>query len=137
VIDGQGGGIGSLIIKRIKEEFHEQVELIAVGTNAIATAAMMKANANKGASGENAVIWNTSRADVIIGPLSIVLAQGMLGEVTPAMAAAVSASPARKILLPHNQENAFLVGFNNEPLPHLVEYIVKNFLKEIMDNVRS
>jgi hypothetical protein len=137
VIDGQGGGIGSLIIKRLREEFREQIELIALGTNAIATAAMMKANANRGASGENAVIWNAAQADVIIGPLSIVMAQGMLGEVTPAMATAVSSSPARKILLPHNQENAFLVGLSDEPLPHLVEYIVKNFLKEITGNVRS
>jgi hypothetical protein len=137
VIDGQGGGIGSLIIKRIKEEFREQAELIALGTNAIATASMMKAGANKGASGENAVIWNAAQADVIIGPLSMVMAQGMLGEVTPAMAQAVSCAPARKVLLPHNQENAQVVGTSNEPLPHLVDYIVKIYLKEIMENVRS
>jgi hypothetical protein len=137
VIDGQGGGMGSLIIKRIKEEFLERVEMIALGTNAIATANMMKANANKGASGENAVIWNAAQADVIIGPLSIVMAQGMLGEVTPAMAQAVSSSPARKFLLPHNQENTRIAGVNNEPLPHLVDYIVKIYLKEIVENVRS
>ena len=137
VIDGQGGGIGSLIIKRIKEEYGPQVELLALGSNAIAATQMMKSGANKGASGENAIIWNAGRVDVIIGSLSIVLANGMLGEITPAMAAAVASAPACKILLPLNQEDVEIVGTARDPLPHLVEHIVKNSLKEILHNVRS
>jgi hypothetical protein len=129
VIDGQGGGIGSLIIKRLKEEYWEQVEILALGANAIATAQMMKANANRGATGENAIIWSVKKADIIIGPLSIVLANAMMGEITPAIAAAVASADAIKFLLPLNQENVQIVGLAPEPLPHLVERIVKECMK--------
>jgi len=105
-IDGQGGGIGSLIIKKLKEEFGDALDITALGTNSTATSAMMKARANRGATGENAIIWNTGRVDAIIGPLSIVLANGMLGELTPAMVAAIASSAAKKFLIPLNQENA-------------------------------
>ena len=94
VIDGMGGGIGNALIKKIKAAFQEQVEIIALGTNAIATAQMMKAGANKGASGENAVIVTVREVDVIIGPISILLADSMMGEMTAAMAAAL------KLILP-------------------------------------
>ncbi|GAB4484585.1 MAG: DUF3842 family protein [Thermodesulfovibrionales bacterium] len=130
VVDGQGGGIGSLIVKRLKEEFSDSVEVLALGTNAAATTAMMKSRANKGATGENAIVWNAAKADLIIGPLSIALPNAMLGEVTAAMAAAVVASPAKKILLPLNQEGAEIVGEHREPLPHLIELII-NRIKEI------
>ncbi|MCA1989281.1 MAG: DUF3842 family protein [Desulfarculus sp.] len=135
VIDGQGGGIGGVIIRRLKEEFGEQVEVLALGTNAIATAQMMKAHANRGATGENAIIWTIQQADVIIGPIGIVLANAMMGEVTPAVAAAVASCPARKFLLPLTQENVEVVGVTHEPLPHQVDQIVKIRLKELMDNV--
>jgi NAD(P)-dependent dehydrogenase (short-subunit alcohol dehydrogenase family) len=92
VIDGQGGGIGAAIIKRLKEVYQEQHEVIALGTNAVATAQMMKARANRGASGENAIVRTVARVDVIMGPLSIVLANSMMGELTPRMAEAVSSS---------------------------------------------
>jgi len=135
VIDGQGGGIGGVIIRRLKEEFGETVEVLALGTNAIATAQMMKAHANRGATGENAIIWTIQQADVIIGPIGIVLANAMMGEVTPAVAAAVASCPARKFLLPLTQENVEVVGVTHEPLPHQVDQIVKIRLKELMDNV--
>ncbi len=135
VIDGQGGGIGGVIIRRLKEEFGEQIEVLALGTNAIATAQMMKAHANRGATGENAIIWTIQQADVIIGPIGIVLANAMMGEVTPAVAAAVASCPARKFLLPLTQENVEVVGVTHEPLPHQVDQIVKIRLKELMDNV--
>jgi len=77
VIDGQGGGIGSLMVKRLKEEFSDKIEVIALGTNAAATTAMMKSRANKGATGENAIIWNSAKVDMIVGPLSIVLPNAM------------------------------------------------------------
>ncbi len=125
VIDGQGGGIGSLIVKRIRETFGDEIEVMALGTNSTATTAMMKARANKGATGENAIVFNASRVDIIIGPISIVLANGMLGELTPRMAEAISSSPARKILLPLNQEGVEIVGLQYEPLPHLVEKVIE------------
>jgi hypothetical protein len=135
VIDGQGGGIGNLVVKRLREEFGDGIEIIALGTNAVATTAMMKSRANKGATGENAIVWNSGRVDMIIGPLSIALPDAMLGEVTAKMASAVVSSGARRILLPLNQEGVDIVGVNREPLPHLVDMMIAK-IKET-ENVRS
>lgn len=129
VIDGQGGGIGNLIVKRLREEFRDTVEIIALGTNAAATSAMMKSRANKGATGENAIVWNSGRVDLIVGPLSIVLPNAMLGEVTAKMASAIVSSEAKTVLLPLNQEGVEIVGVNKEPLPHLIE-MMGNIIKE-------
>ncbi len=134
VVDGQGGGIGSLIVKRLREEFGDSINITALGTNAVATMAMMKSGADKGASGENALSWNTGKVDIITGPISIILPNAMLGELTPAMAEAVSSSPARKILVPLSQENVDIIGITREPLPHLVEELIEN-LKEAIKNV--
>jgi hypothetical protein len=125
VIDGQGGGIGSLVVKRLREEFSEGVEIIALGTNSAATSAMVRARANKGATGENAIIWNSVRVDILVGPLSIMVANGMLGEVTPGMSEAISSSQARKFLLPLNQEGIEIIGVEREPLPHLIEKVIE------------
>lgn len=125
VIDGQGGGIGSLIVKGLRKALSDSVEITALGTNAVATTAMMKAGADKGASGENAIIWNSGKADVIAGSVSIALPNAMLGELTPRMAEAVTSSPARKMLLPLNQEQVDIIGMPKEPLPHLVEALVQ------------
>ncbi|TAN38291.1 MAG: DUF3842 family protein [Nitrospirae bacterium] len=124
VVDGQGGGIGTLIVKRLKEEFRDGIEIIALGTNAAATTSMMKSRANKGATGENAIIWNASRVDIIVGPLSIMLPDAMLGEVTARMASALVSSTALKILLPLNQEGVEMIGISREPLPHLIEHML-------------
>jgi len=129
VIDGQGGGIGSLIVKRLREEFGEAIEIIALGTNAAATTAMMKSRANKGATGENAIVWNAARVDLITGPLSIAFPDAMLGEVTARMASAVVSSTAKVMLLPMNQEGIEIAGVQREPLPHLIEALI-NRLKE-------
>ena len=133
VIDGQGGGIGSTVVKRLKEEFAERIEIIALGTNSIATAAMMKARANRGATGENAIVRMAPQADYIIGPISIVMANAMMGELTPLMAEAISYSPASKILLPLSQEKVSIVGVTPQPLPHLVEELILKELKERID----
>lgn len=135
VIDGQGGGIGAALIKRLKEVYREEHEVIALGTNAVATAQMMKARANRGASGENAIVRTVAGVDVIMGPLSIVLANSMMGELTPRMAEAVSSSPAPKLLLPLTQEKVEIAGLVPEPLPHLVEKLVSERLKEYMNHV--
>jgi NAD(P)-dependent dehydrogenase (short-subunit alcohol dehydrogenase family) len=134
VVDGQGGGIGSAVIKRLREEFGESVQIIALGTNSIATAQMIKARANKGATGENAIIQTASKMDVIVGPIGIVLAQAMMGEVSPAIAQAVAECPALKLLIPLSQENVEIMGFVSEPLPHLVDKVIQR-LKEVQQNV--
>jgi hypothetical protein len=128
VIDGQGGGIGSTLIKKIKEHFGETVEIVALGTNAIATAQMLKSRANRGASGENAIVRTVFQADVVIGTLGIMLAHAMMGEVTPKIAEAVSACPAIKLILPISQENVDVIGVSHEPLPHLVDGLVVDHL---------
>jgi len=130
VIDGQGGGIGSLIVKRLRDEFGDAVEILALGTNAAATTAMMKSRANKGATGENAIVWNAGRVDLITGPLSIVLPNAMLGELTPKMAEAIVSSNIKKILLPLNQEGINVTGVEKEPLPHMVEKLIERIRKE-------
>ncbi len=131
VIDGQGGGIGSLITKKLREEFGETIEIIALGTNSTATAAMMKARANKGATGENAIVINVPKMDIITGSLSIALSQAMLGELTLKMAEAICLSDAKKILLPINQEAVEIIGIVKEPLPHLIEKLIQR-IKEVI-----
>ena len=134
VIDGQGGGIGATLIKYLKGAFGENVELIALGTNAIATAQMLKAGANKGASGENAICRTVMLSEYLVGPIAVSWANAMLGEVTPKMAEAITSSPALKFFLPLSQENAKVVGVTNEPLPHLVQEVVEQ-MKEVINNV--
>lgn len=109
VIDGQGGKMGKLLVEQIKNQWTEW-EVIAVGTNSIATAAMLKAGADAGATGENPVIVQARDADVILGPIGIVIANALMGEVTPAMAMAVGASKAHKILLPVNKCSVTIAG---------------------------
>ena len=135
VIDGQGGGIGATIIKYLKAAHGERVELIALGTNAIAASQMLRAGANRCASGENAICHTTGRVDCIIGPVSITWANAMLGEVTPTMAAAVTTSRAFKLLLPLFQERAEIIGVVSEPLPHLVQDLVEKRLTEVLNHV--
>lgn len=134
VIDGQGGGIGAIIVKYLKELFGEEVELIGLGTNAIAAAQMLKAGANKGASGENAICRTVKATDLIVGPISVGWANAMLGEVTPKMAEAVASSSAMKIFIPLSQENIELVGTLDEPLPHMVQAAVER-IKEVIKDV--
>jgi hypothetical protein len=135
VVDGQGGGIGATVIKRLKEIYQEDHEVIALGTNAIATTQMLKARANRGATGENAIIQTVQTADIIIGPIAIILANSMMGELTPRMAEAIASTDALKLLLPLTQERIEIAGLKPEPLPHLVDYIVNIRLKEIFQHV--
>ena len=134
VIDGQGGGIGATIIKGIRQLMGQEVEILALGTNSAATTRMMKAGANKGATGENAIAQSSERVDLIIGPIGIIMANAMMGEVSPAVATAVTTSRAVKILIPLTQENVILVGASEEPLPHLVDQAVKK-IKEMYQHV--
>lgn len=124
VVDGQGGGIGATIIKQVRDTIGLEPEVLAFGTNSIATSRMLKAGANKGATGENAIIRSIPEADMIIGPLAVIMANSMMGELTPGMAEAISSSKAMKILIPLTQENIRVIGVIDEPLPHLVDQAV-------------
>jgi len=135
VIDGQGGGIGATIIKALKNKYTETIEILALGTNAIATSQMLKAGANRGATGENPVIRTVAIADLVLGPVAITWPNAMMGEVTPRMAEAITSSRAPKVLIPLHQESIFLVGASREPLPHLVEDMVDDHVKEVMKDV--
>lgn len=109
VVDGQGGGMGRQLIESIKKAF-PSVDITAAGTNGMATQAMLKAGADHGATGENAVVVGCRTADIIIGPVGIVIADSLWGDITPVMAAAIGQSRALRILLPMNQCNNWIAG---------------------------
>jgi hypothetical protein len=134
VIDGQGASIGSSIIRKIRQIYGEKVEIWALGTNAIATGQMLRAGANKGATGESAVSYSAGEVDVIVGPLSILVSNSMMGEMTPAMAVAVGNSSAIKLLLPLSTEPVTVVGVVSDPLPHLVDKLVNEYLSGIVSH---
>ena len=123
VIDGQGGQLGSQLIKAILTNFRE-AKVIAVGTNAIATAAMLKAGAHQASTGENPVVVACRKADVIIGPIGIVIADAMFGEVTPKMAMAVGQADAARILLPVNKCDNRVAGVPELNMSTLIEDVI-------------
>ncbi len=125
VVDGLGGGIGAHVVERLRKAVPEDTEIIALGTNAIATSNMMKAGANKGASGENAIRQTAPLLDVIAGGIAIIQPHSMLGEMTPAMAEAIVASRARKVVMPLKSTGVEVVGLREEPIPHLIEELAK------------
>lgn len=120
VVDGQGGRLGKQLVKEARERF-PQLSLMAVGTNSMATESMLKAGADRAATGENAVVVACRKADVIIGPIGIVIADALLGEVTPAMAKAVGQSDAVRILLPSDKCDTFIAGVGSTGMSALVE----------------
>ena len=121
VIDGQGGGVGKALVEGLRSGFGREIHIIALGSNSIATSQMMKAGADEGATGENAVATNAGRVDVIMGALGILSADAMLGEITPAMAAAVGRSDAEKILIPLNRCNLTVAGIKEMSFSEYVE----------------
>jgi len=132
VVDGQGGGIGKYIIQRLREELPRSVEIIALGTNALATANMLKAGANDCASGDAAIMFMVCRVDIIVGSVAILAANAFLGELTPAAANAVATSEAKKVLLPVNRAGIIIAGEHKEPLPHQVDKLLAE-IKEILE----
>ena len=114
VIDGQGGSLGKLIVEKICSLDNKDLDIIAVGTNVIATQAMLRAGASEGATGENPVVYNSSIADIIIGPIGIAFGNALNGEITPAMALAVTSSLAHKIFIPINKCNHVIVGLRDD-----------------------
>lgn len=124
VIDAQGGGIGKQVVAAIKHK-QPHVEITAVGTNSTATTAMLKAGADHAATGENAVVVGCRTADVIVGPIGVVIADAMLGEVTPTMATAVGQSSAKRLLIPVNHCDNIIVGASHLSVGNLIEEVLK------------
>ncbi|MBN1246403.1 MAG: DUF3842 family protein [Anaerolineae bacterium] len=124
VIDGMGGGIGAQIVSQLREALPSDIEIWALGTNAIATQKMMQAGANRGASGENAICISAAKAGVILAPIGVVVPNAMMGEITPAMAEAVATAPGRKLLIPLAQTHFEIVGVVPKPLAqHIAEAV--------------
>lgn len=124
VIDGQGGGLGRQLVAALSAQCPD-IRLVAVGTNSVAAQAMHKAGAQRAATGENAVVVNCRNADIIVGPIGIVIADALLGEITPAMAAAVCQSGAKRVLIPVNHCDNYIVGVPEQPIGDLVTAAVQ------------
>ena len=133
VIDGQGGGLGRQLVSALAAACPE-AELTAVGTNSLAANAMLKAGASRAATGENSVVVNCRHADIIVGPIGIVIADALLGEITPAMAAAVCQSGAKRVLVPINHCENYVVGVPDQPVSQLVEAAAQK-VKELCSGI--
>lgn len=129
VIDGQGGGVGGRLVAALRAKGLPGAQIVCVGTNVLATNAMLKAGADAGATGENAVVYNAARADVILGPVGLLLANAMLGEVTPAMARAVSESGANKLMIPASKCALRVMGVEERPLAAYIEQAAQEALQ--------
>ena len=130
IIDGQGGRIGKMLVEKIRQKW-PNLPLIALGTNSIATATMLKAGADCGATGENPVVRGVMDADAVLGPIGIVVAHAILGEVTPAMAQAVGGCRAKKFLVPMNSCGVVIAGVQDQPLPGYVAQAVEQMVREL------
>ena len=128
VVDGQGGGIGKSVVEKLRQALPDCF-IIAVGTNALATSNMLKAGANVGATGENAVIYNANHGDILVGPIGIVFANAMYGEISPKMALAIQESEIKKFLIPVSKCPATIVGIENKSICEYVDQCVQEILK--------
>jgi hypothetical protein len=131
IIDGMGGGIGVQLITRLRETAGADVELVALGANAVAAERMVKAGAHRGAAGENAVRVSVKEGDFIMGPIGIVVPNSLMGEITPAMAEAILSAPGERILLPLQNDHFFLAGLENQPLARAVEKSIEILMERI------
>ncbi|MDR3333604.1 MAG: DUF3842 family protein [Treponema sp.] len=131
IIDGMGGGIGVQLISKLKELPDTDLEIIALGTNAVATERMVKAGAHRGATGENAIRVSVSLGNFIIGPIGIVIINSMMGEITPPMVEAILKAPGDRILLPLQQEHFFLAGLEQLPLARMTDRAIELFKERL------
>ena len=136
IVDGQGGGVGKALVERISDRCRD-VDITAVGTNSMATVNMLKGGKINGATGENAVVYNSSFADIIVGPIGIVMANSMFGEITPKMAEAIAGSRAKVILIPMSKCQIHVVGIEEKKVADYVDEAVdeivmiqKNIMKK-------
>jgi hypothetical protein len=121
VVDGMGGGLGAQLIAQLTAQLGARAEIIALGTNALATSNMVRAGAARGATGENAVVVSLPKAAIVAGPIGIVIANAMMGEITPRIAAAVAGCDAHKVLLPVNQTHFEIIGLESRPLGNIIK----------------
>ena len=131
VVDAQGGGIGKQVVAAVKKQF-PQIEITAVGTNSAATSVMLKAGADHAATGENAVVVGCRNADLIVGPIGIVIADSLYGEITPTMATAVGQSRARRILIPMNHCDNVIVGVDDLSIGRMLSSVLEK-VREYME----
>ncbi len=131
VIDGQGGGLGAQLVTRLKARLGPAVQIWAAGTNALATSAMLRAGADKAATGENAICYNASQADLILGPIGLLSANALMGEISPTIAGAVASSPARRILVPISSCGVLIAGVGTQKLEELLDSAVELAAKEV------
>ncbi len=132
VVDGQGGGIGRIIVEKLRQELGAAIQLIGLGTNAVASSVMLKAGANEGASGENAVVFNAGKVDCIVGSVAIIAANSFAGELTPRMAEAIASVDAVKVLIPLNRSGIQITGTLGESLPMQVDHLVQR-VRELLE----
>lgn len=137
VIDGEGGTIGATIIRKIRQVLGQKVEVWALGTNAIATGQMMKAGANRGAAGESAITCCAAQVDVIVGPISVLITNAYLGEITNDIVRAIGSADALKLILPISQESVRVVSTFPEPLQNMVEGLVNHHLVPLVSGGRK
>ncbi|MDT8899939.1 DUF3842 family protein [Anaeroselena agilis] len=128
VVDGMGGGLGAQLITQLTAQFGGKVEVIALGTNALATSNMVRAGAARGATGENAVVVSLPKAAIVAGPIGIVIANAMMGEITPRIAAAVAGCDAHKVLLPVSQTHFEIVGLESRPMGTVIKDAVNRIV---------
>ena len=131
IIDGQGGGIGARLVSLLRPRLPEGCELLCAGTNYLATSAMLKAGAARGATGEHAICYNAQRAHLILGPIGVILANGIMGEVSPAMAAAVSGAECVKVLIPSPTCGTLIAGTEDCRLEEYLRRAVDLALQEL------
>ncbi|WP_312811643.1 DUF3842 family protein [Sedimentibacter sp.] len=132
VVDGMGGGIGCQAIERLKSLNNNNIEIVALGTNSQATSNMLKSGAHEGATGENAIVWMSKKVDIIIGPLAIIAANSMMGEISPKMSEAIASSHARKLLLPVSKCNIEVIGLEQLQFKIIFNELT-NTIKRILD----
>ena len=120
-IDGMGGGMAAQVISHLPKKIFEQADVVGLGTNSLATAAMLKAGVKRGATGENAICFSVGEADIIVGPIGIIIPNTMMGEISPKIAEAVASARCKKILLPVNQNHVEIIGLANSPMAMLIK----------------
>jgi len=124
IVDGLGGGMGAQLVARARQEFGQDIQIIALGTNSAATERMLKAGADRGASGENAIRVSVGLGDFILGPIGMAIPNSLLGEISPSMAQAVMEAPGERVLIPVAQQHFTLIGMESRPVGRLVEEAV-------------
>jgi len=137
VVDGLGGGIGAQLCSKVRQTFGQRVEILALGANSTATEQMLKAGADRGASGENAIRISVGLGQIVLGPVGIVIPDSMMGEITPAIAQSVMHANGKKILLPVNQPHFILVGLPPSPLARGIDEVVSLLVSELADMVEN